>query len=249
MTLPGAALQAVVARRTVHRGDRQRRAVGHAESLRARTHQGGGLAGDSAVVADAVHKEIAVRGRRAAPGVVQEGDGDGVCTRGPVALEDEVLADAGRMRGGGGEGAAQLLAIELHGELGIAQIRILRHAEDQRVGSCPGGDRGRRRLRRPGHSDADRPPNLDPGLVPYIDDDAVRASTGRGGVRQTRQIGIQLGQRALDGDPAGRGRGLPVHGDAAAAGVPEVHDHAAGCGCGPGIADRDTGDLQRGAGG
>ena len=65
----------------------------------------------------------------------------------PVTLEGEALAGAGGVRRGGGEGAAELLAVDRDGEraspllCAVALIGVFRDIEDQRVRTSTRGDR------------------------------------------------------------------------------------------------------------
>ena len=105
-----------------------------------------------AVVGGAVDVEVAVGGRGAAPGVVEELDRDRVVAGGPVALEGEGVGLSGGVGGGSGEGAADLLAVDAHRVLRRALVGVLADLQDQRVGTGAGRERGRgggwlRRLR------------------------------------------------------------------------------------------------------
>src|SRR5205823_8729298 len=124
--------------------DRGCRAAGDREALRAGAVECRALAGAGAEVADAVQVEVAV-GSRSSPCIVEEVDRERVCACAEVALEGEALAGAGSVRCGGGEVAAELLAVDRDGELRVALVGILRYLEHQRVGAaadCRAGDGG-----------------------------------------------------------------------------------------------------------
>ena len=89
------------------------------------------------------HVEVAIGGGRAAIGVVEEVDGRNVAAGGECSQHVEDLCLSGRMRGGGGQRAADLPAINRDDELGVAVPRIL--GNPQRQGTGPAADRDRRK--------------------------------------------------------------------------------------------------------
>ena len=90
------------------------------------------------------HVEVAIGGRRAAIGVVEEVDGRGVAAGGECSPHVENLCLSRRMRGGRGLSAADLAAIDRDGELRIAIPRILGNLQRQRIGPAADCDYGRR---------------------------------------------------------------------------------------------------------
>ena len=110
---------------------------------RARREQGGGAAADRlAVQADAADIEIAVGRRRSGVQIVHERERDGLRARETAQVDS--LRGALVVQGGRGVGSADLLAVDLNGELGIALIRVLRDVEDQVITVGAGGCRRRR---------------------------------------------------------------------------------------------------------